>query len=115
MKGHSLDLLREVLDHEVVDADGISCGMVDDIALSNTADGPTVAALLIGPGASVPRLPAVLQWLAGKMLGHEVVRVPWDEIEHVAEVITLKSKASTLRLGRLERKAGAWLSRVPRS
>src|SRR4029079_83330 len=52
-----LDLLREVLDHEVVDVEGTSCGMVDDIEFAAGERGPEVAALLIGPGAWTPRLP----------------------------------------------------------
>jgi sporulation protein YlmC with PRC-barrel domain len=49
-KGRVLHLLREVLDHEIVDCDGNSCGMVDDIELEWTVDGPGVAALQLGPG-----------------------------------------------------------------
>jgi hypothetical protein len=115
MKRQSLDLLREVVDHEMVDADGESCGTVDDIALRNTAAGPAIDALLVGPGAWLPRLPALLHWLGAKIFGHHVVRVPWSEVEHVAETVKLKSKASTLQLGRLDRKVGKWLSALPKS
>ena len=115
MKRHSLDLLREVLDHELVDVDNVSCGMVDDIELSNTADGPTVKALLVGPGAWIRRLPALLQWPAEKLLGHRVVRVPWEQVAHVSETIQLKSRASALDLGRLDRRIGKWLSHLPKS
>jgi sporulation protein YlmC with PRC-barrel domain len=115
MTRHTLDLLREVLDHEVVDVDGVSCGMVDDIELSNTTGGPVVKALLIGPGAWLPRLPAMLQWIAGRMFGRAIRRVPWSEVAHIDETIQLKSKASTLQLGRLDRRIGTWLSRIPKS
>jgi sporulation protein YlmC with PRC-barrel domain len=115
MRRDTLDLLREVLDHEIVDSDGVSCGMVDDIELSNSAGGPVVKALLVGPGAWLPRVPAMLRWFAGWMFGHEVSRVPWNEVAHVAETIQLKSKASTLQLGRLDRRVGTWLSHIPKS
>jgi sporulation protein YlmC with PRC-barrel domain len=115
MTNRSLDLLRDVLDHEIVDVEGVSCGMVDDIELGNSAEGPRVVALLVGPGAWSPRLPALLRWLAETMVGHGVVRVPWEQVAHVAETIKLKSKASTLHLGRVDRKVGAWLSRMPKS
>jgi sporulation protein YlmC with PRC-barrel domain len=110
----SLDLLRDVLDHEMVDVDGVSCGMVDDIELSNTPRGPAVTALLVGPGAWSPRLPACLDWPVKKLFGRQVVRVPWQEVTEIGEVIKLRSTAGSLRLGRLDRKVGAWLSRLPK-
>jgi sporulation protein YlmC with PRC-barrel domain len=115
MRRQSLDLLREVVDHEIVDADGEACGIVDDIALRNTAAGPVIDALLVGPGAWLPRLPALLHWLGIRIFGQHVLRVPWSEVERVAETVQLKSKASALHLGRLDRKAGTWLSKLPKS
>jgi sporulation protein YlmC with PRC-barrel domain len=115
MTNRSLDLLRDVLDHEIVDVDGVSCGMVDDVELGDSADGPRAEALLVGPGAWSARLPALLRWLAEKTTGRSVVRVPWEQIAQVSETIKLKSKASALQLGRVDRKVGAWLSRMPRS
>jgi sporulation protein YlmC with PRC-barrel domain len=116
MSRRNLDLLREVLDHEIVDADGVSCGRVDDIELAHPPDkGPVVKALLVGPGAWIPRMPVVCRWLFEKVFGRAIVRVPWEEIAHVAETIQLHSKASSLGLGRIDRKVGAWLSRLPAS
>jgi hypothetical protein len=104
-----------VLDHELIDVDNVSCGMVDDIELSNTGDGPTVKALLVGPGAWINRLPALLQWPAEKLFGRQVVRVSWEHVAHVSETIQLESKASALGLGRLDRRMGKWLSHMPKS
>jgi hypothetical protein len=115
MTRRSLDLLREVVDHELVDVDGVSCGIVDDVEFSNTARGPVVEALLVGPGAWLPRLPALLRWPTELIFGRRVVRVPWPEVEDVAETIKLRSKASTLQLGRMDRKVGSWLSVLPKS
>ena len=114
-KPRALHLMREVLDHEVVDADDVSCGMVDDIEFMQTERGPAPAALLIGPGAWAPRLPALLEWVALELFGPGRVRVPWSEIAEVSEVIRLRSSASALRLGVLDRKVGRWLARLPRS
>jgi sporulation protein YlmC with PRC-barrel domain len=112
---HSLDLLRELVDHELVDSEGVSCGIVDDVEFRNTADGPAVDALLVGPGAWLPRLPALLQWAGERIFGRGIVRVPWSEVEHVAETIRLRSKASALELGRMDRKVATWLSHLPKS
>jgi sporulation protein YlmC with PRC-barrel domain len=115
MKRQSLDLLREVIDHEIVDAEGEACGVVDDIAFRNTAAGPVIDALLVGPGAWLPRLPALLHWLGARIFGSHVVRVPWSEVERVTQIVQLKSKATAVQLGRLDRKAGSWLSVLPKS
>jgi sporulation protein YlmC with PRC-barrel domain len=110
-----LDLLREVLDHEVVDVEGTSCGMVDDIEFAAGKRGPEVAALLIGPGAWTPRLPALFALGCERLFGRGVVRVPWPEVIEISETIRLRSKADELGLGRLDRKAGRWLARLPKS
>jgi len=111
----SLDLLREVLDHEVVDADDVPCGMVDDLEFAQTSSGPVVVALLVGPGAWAPRLPALLRLAAANTVGRGLVRVPWHEVTRISEVIRLGSTASALGLGRLDRKVGRWLTRLPMS
>jgi len=114
-KPRALHLLREVLDHEVVDADEVSCGMVDDIEFTPTERGLAVAGLLIGPGAWAPRLPALLEWLAFKLFGRSRVRVPWSEVAEISEVVRLRSRASELGLGVVDRKAGRWLAHLPKS
>jgi len=111
----SLDLLREVLDHEVVDAEDVSCGMVDDLAFGRGQDGPVLDALLVGPGAWGPRLPALLRLAAGRLVGRAVVRIPWHEVIEISEVIRLRSTAAELGLGRLDRKVGRWLAKLPMS
>lgn len=113
MKTHPLDLLREVLDHELVDVNGVSCGMVDDLELTELAGTWQLTALMVGPGAWAPRLPALLQWLAVRCFGAEQVRVPWDQVADVGEVIRLKSSAGALGLGRLDRQVNAWMRRLP--
>jgi sporulation protein YlmC with PRC-barrel domain len=115
MSARRVDLLREVLDHEVVDADGVACGMVDDIEFRSTPQGPVVAALLLGPGAWSTRLPALLRLLAQRVFGREVMHVPWSEVVQIGEVIRLRSRAAELGLGRLDRKVGRWLTRLPMS
>jgi hypothetical protein len=110
-----LDLLREVLDHEVVDADDVACGMVDDLEFAPTARGPMVAALLLGPGAAGPRLPALFAFAAAKLFGRRIVRVPWRHVVEISEVIRLDAKAADLGLGGADRKVGRWLARLPKA
>jgi sporulation protein YlmC with PRC-barrel domain len=108
-KGRVLHLLREVLDHEIVDCDGNSCGMVDDIELEWTVDGPGVAALQLGPGAWSRRLPRPLGSLARWIFGRAVVRIPWAEVSEVTEIIRLRSRASRWGAGELDRRLGRWM------
>lgn len=110
-----LDLLRDVLDHEIVDVDGVACGMVDDIEFVGTPRGLAVAALLVGPGAWGPRLPALLAVIGHWIFGDSRVRVPWDHVAEVSEVIRLSVKASEVRLGKSDRKVRRWLTHLPKS
>jgi sporulation protein YlmC with PRC-barrel domain len=111
-----IDLLRDVLDHEIVDANGVSCGSVDEIAFEHQAGAaPQVAALLVGPGAWTPRLPALFGVLAAHVFGRDVIRVPWTEVADIGEVVKLKCSAGSLGLGKLDRKASRWLKRLPKS
>ena len=111
-----IDALRDVLDHEIVDVDGVSCGNVDEIALEQPAGAaPQLAALLVGPGAWTPRLPALFGGLAARLFGRELIRVPWSEVAEVGEVIKLKCSAGSLGLDKLDRKASRWLVHLPKS
>ncbi len=110
---HPLDLLREVLDHELVDANGTPCGIVDDIEFGDSPVGPVLAALWVGPGAWVPRLPALLALPARRLFGEGRVRVPWEQVQDIGEVIRLKASAGALGLGRNDQEVGRWLKRLP--
>jgi len=107
-----MDLFRQVLDHTVIDANGMPCGCVDDLIADRTADGGRVTSLLIGPGAFIPRLPALLQLLLSGRRRRRV-RVPWSEVAQVGEVIKLKSEAIDLGLGKADRRLGKRLARLP--
>ena len=51
--GRELYAARELLDHQIVDVDGMLAGKVDDLELDEgtKTKGPTVVAILSGPGA----------------------------------------------------------------
>ena len=113
MSARRLHLLREVLDHEVVDVEGTSCGIVDDIELSWGAEGPAVTALLLGPGAWVPRMPKMLQGISRRIFGTSLVRIPWSEVTRVSEVIHLRSPARAWGAGALDERIGRWMAKLP--
>ena len=73
----SIHLVRDVVDHEVVDAHQLPCGSVDDIELElDSRHGLRPVALLIGPGAWQRRLPTPLAALARWLAGTTEIRVP---------------------------------------
>ena len=116
MKEDYLDLVRQVLDHEVVDSNNVPCGMVDDLEVEG---GPgeelRVTALLVGAGAWTRRLPSAFERLAARVFGRQQTRVPWSEVESVTERVKLRSRAEELGLGRADRKASRLGGKVPGS
>jgi sporulation protein YlmC with PRC-barrel domain len=115
LRGH-LDLYRRVLDHALVDSDGLPCGTVDDIEVEGKPGEPLiVVALLVGPAAWAPRLPVLFAKLARLIAGSRLVRVPWSEVAKIGERITLRSSAVELGLGVTDRRAGRWLAPLPLS
>jgi sporulation protein YlmC with PRC-barrel domain len=112
IRSKTFDLVRDLLDHELVDSEGVSCGMVDDVELKSAADGLTVVALLAGPGVWSRRLPAILRLSARWMGATRRVRIPFDVVERIAESIHLKSKATDLGLGVVDRRVARRLARV---
>lgn len=110
------DLCRQVLDHGVLDCEDWLCGVVDDLELEGGVGAPLrVTALLVGPGAWVPRLPAVFARLLPRVVGTRCVRVPWSEVSVVGEHIRLRSRAAELGLGTVDRKLGLWIAKLPGS
>jgi hypothetical protein len=117
-----VDLYRQVLDHAVLDADDWPCGIVDDLEVEGDLlheGGATeplrVTALLVGPGAWSPRLPALFARLAPHLFGRRCVRVPWSEVSVLGEHVKLRSRAAALGLGTADRRLGLLIARLPGS
>jgi sporulation protein YlmC with PRC-barrel domain len=102
----ALDLVYQVLDLQVVDVDGRRCGRVDDIEIDG--DPARAVAILIGHGAYPARLPGVLCRLARRVLGPPVLggnvtRVPWRDIESIDSAVHLRRSAGDVGLARADR------------
>ena len=109
-----LDIVRQVLDHEVVDVNNVPCGMVDDLLVEGEpGEELRVTALLVGAGAWAERLPSLLGRAAKSLFGGRRVRVPWEEVWVITERVKLKSRASELGLGVADRKASRWIKWLP--
>jgi hypothetical protein len=114
MSDRSIHLVRDVVDHELVDAHQLPCGCVDDIELElDPRRGLRPVALLVGPGAWQRRLPSWLAKLARLIAGDSEVRVPWSEVAYIGERVALRSTARELGLGAADRKWGKRIERIP--
>jgi sporulation protein YlmC with PRC-barrel domain len=114
MSDDSIHLLRDVVDHEVVDVHQLPCGIVDDIEVEfDLRRGFRPVALLIGPGAWQRRLSPWLARIARRIAGSEEIRVPWSQIAYIGERVALRSRAVELGLGASDRKWGKRIERVP--
>ena len=111
-----VDLYRQVLDHALLDADEWMCGTVDDLEVEGGIGEPLrVTALLVGPGAWTPRLPALFARLLPRVVGNQCVRVPWSEVCELGEDIRLRSRAAALGLAGIDRRLGLRVARLPGS
>jgi hypothetical protein len=110
MEARRLDAGRELLDHQLVDRDGLLCGNVDDVELEVPDDGglPVVTALLAGPGVLAERF--------GGRVGHawaelqrrlhpgddDVGRIPMRSVTDIGSAITLSVAREDVDADRFE-------------
>jgi hypothetical protein len=113
MNENHLDVARRLLDCQLLDANYVECGKVEDVELTGGVGKLEITALITGPGAAVRRLPALLQSPARKLFGSRETRVFWSEVAVAAGQIKLKSRAAELGLAEEEEKAVRLLRRLP--
>jgi len=116
MREHEFEVSYRLLDAQLIDRDGRRCGRVDDIEIEGEPGSPAhLAAILSGPGAFSARVPRGLRPLSSRLLGDDVVEVPWDAIEDIAEVVQLQRTGDELGLGSGDTAAARIVSRIPGS
>jgi sporulation protein YlmC with PRC-barrel domain len=111
----SIDLGLNVLDHQLLDAEGRRCGKVDDLALEG---GPgeelELVAILCGPGVWRGRA-GLTGRIAAWFGGGRRVRVPWGEVDQVGSHVKLRKRAEELGLGRGDDRLRPYIERIPGS
>ena len=108
-----LDLVLNVLDHQLLDSEGRRCGNVDDLAIEGgPGETPRVVAILAGPGYWGPRA-GWLGRLAGWIGGGRRVRVPWEEVEQLKAGVCLRRPAAELGLGKGDDRVRPLVEKVP--
>jgi sporulation protein YlmC with PRC-barrel domain len=105
MSAQHLDMIRQVLDQQVIDSNHFPCGRVDDLEIGGTD--LKIRAILIGNGVASERLPELARWISRKLFGMRITRIPWSEVNVITDKIKLRSTAKDLkfdeRAGRIYR------------
>ena len=105
-----IKLVSELLDLPILDSTGRYSGIVDDVELSGSPGKPLrLEALLIGPGAYRARLPRWAFWLATRIAGNRIVRVPIARVDAIDSAVHLDCTAEIAGLHRSEHVAATWL------
>jgi hypothetical protein len=116
-----MDLVYRVLDDQLVDVDGRRCGRADDLEFDgDLGSPPRLYSILAGKGAWWRRLPRPLRGLGERLfgsgvIGDDVIRVPWDQVDHMDTVIHLKGKARDLGLGKGDDRLRPFVEKLPDS
>lgn len=115
-----MDVLRDLLDKSVVDANGREMGRVDGIALESRSGRPArLSAILIGPTVLGHRLhPSVGRWIAaiGRRLGVDrgwQTSIPFKDVREIAREIRIDAPIGQTDAGFVEQRLRQWLIRIP--
>lgn len=112
-----LEVVKEVLDHQLLDRDGRRCGNVDDLELEGAPGRPLrVAAVISGPGAWRARTPRgllLLVWPLERLFGRGTTRIDWERVSDVGAAVELDVVAREVGLGAGDDRAERWVRRLP--
>jgi sporulation protein YlmC with PRC-barrel domain len=121
MSVERIDLIYRVLDEQLVDVDGRRCGRVDDLEFDGDVGAPPrLHAILSGSGTWHRRMPRRLRKIGARVfgrgvLGEDVIRVPWQQVDEIESVVKLRGKASELGLAQGDDRDALFVAKFPRS
>jgi sporulation protein YlmC with PRC-barrel domain len=116
-----MDLVYRVLDDQLVDVDGRRCGRVDDLEFDGDASAaPRLHAILSGSGTWHKRMPRRLRKIGARLfgtgvIGDDVIRVTWEQVDDIGSVVKLRAKASELGLAQGDDRDALFVAKFPRS
>jgi sporulation protein YlmC with PRC-barrel domain len=121
MSTERMDLVYQVLDDQLVDVEGRRCGRADDLEFEGElGTPPTLHAILSGSGTWHRRMPRRLRGIGARIfgpgvLGDDVIRVPWEQVDEIGSVIKLRAKASELGLAQGDDRDAMFVAKFPKS
>jgi sporulation protein YlmC with PRC-barrel domain len=121
MSAERMDLVYRILDDQLVDVDGRRCGRVDDLEFDgDVGTTPRLHAILSGSGTWHRRMPRRLRKIGARLFGNgvvgeDVIRVPWEQVDEVGSVVKLRAKASELGLAQGDDRDALFVSKFPKS
>jgi sporulation protein YlmC with PRC-barrel domain len=112
MAGRTIDAGLKLLDRQLIDADGLLAGKVDDLELTPSRDDPHVlyvTAILAGPGALAGRLGGrfgdVIERVSARLRESSrdrPARIPFEAVKRIASAVDLWLPKADLETDRLE-------------
>jgi sporulation protein YlmC with PRC-barrel domain len=117
----AMDLVYRILDDQLVDVDGRRCGRADDIEFDGgIGEPPRLYAIISGSGSWHRRLPRRLRGVGARVfgsgvIGHDVIRVPWEQVVDIGAVLKLRAKARELGLAQGDYRQGDRVAHLPKS
>jgi hypothetical protein len=121
MSAEKMDLVYRVLDDQLVDVDGRRCGRADDLEFDGDLGAPPrLQAILSGSGTWHRRMPRRLRVLGARVfgtgvVGGDVIRVPWEQVDGITSTIKLRAKASELGLAQGDDRDAMFVAKFPDS
>jgi sporulation protein YlmC with PRC-barrel domain len=121
MSVERMDLVYRVLDDQLVDVDGRRCGRVDDLEFDGgVGTTPRLHAILSGSGTWHRRMPRRLRKIGARLfgagvVGDDVIRVPWEQVDEIGSVVKLRAKASELGLAQGDDRDALFVAKFPKS
>jgi hypothetical protein len=112
-KPAQVDIALGILDHQLVDSEGLNCGKVDDLEIAGlNGDAPEVVEILVGGNAWRTR--GRLGRLAARLSG-SAVHIAWSDVESVTSSVQLTRTSAELRLNRGDVRWASLIGRLPGS
>lgn len=115
-----MDLIRDLLDQQVIDRNGREIGRVDSVILE-MRDGaaPRVAAIELGPAVLAARVhPIAGRWMGA--LEHafgigdgEPIRIGFEDVLSIADHVKVDQSVGESGAATIEQRLRAWLGRLP--
>ena len=103
--GEPIQVMRDLMDGELLAGDGRALGRVDDVAAELDDDGTVrLVDIVTGPEALAGRVASRLRPVARRVFrGRLDSRIPLTEVEEVGPTIRLRGPAAAYRTGRSDR------------